>query len=337
MGVTVGLGISIPLLMIEKRRSDKKRGVVPTMDIPQTRADTFKEIMTIGIPITLSASILNIISLIDTKLILSQLQTSAGVSKDMTEILYGVYAKGVNVSNIPSAIIVPLTVSIVPAIAAAIAKKNSREAREVMESSLRVTNLMAMPAAVGLSVLSYPIFKVLYPSSNEAGPMLLAVLGISTFFICAQLIMNSILQASGYERLALISLPVGGVVKILTNYILVGNPNINIYGAPVGTLLCYIVIMIMNMVFIAVKIKDHPNFFKVSIRPLICTLVMGAAAWASYGIASRFVGETMALVCGVAGGVIVYGIMVIALKAISRDDLKLLPKGEKIADILRIR
>jgi len=337
MGVTVGLGISIPVLLIEKRRSDRKRGNLPQVDTPISRKETLTEILSIGIPITLSASLLNIISVIDTKLILDSLQNRAGFDTDMTEILYGVYAKGVNVANIPSAIIVPLTVSIVPAISAALARKQRGEAKEVMESSLRVANLIAMPAAIGLSVMSYPIFQVLFPGSNEAGPALLSILGIGTYFICTQLIMNAFLQASGHEKFALISLPVGGAVKIITNYILVSNPDINIYGAPVGTLLCYVAIVIMDIIFISVKIKEHPNFFKVSIRPLICALVMGAGAWAVYGIVSRFAGELISLACGVAVGVIIYFVLIIALKAITRDDMKLLPKGEKIANVLRIK
>ena len=337
MGVTVGLGISIPILMIEKARSDKKRGMLDTGDKPLSNMSTLKEILTIAIPITLSASILNIIAIIDTRVILSQLKAGAGFDPSMTEILYGVYAKAVNISNIPSAIIVPITVSIVPAISAAIATHNSREAKSVMESSLRVTNLLAMPAAVGLSVLSFPIFQVLVPDSHEAGAGLLAILGISTYFTCIQLVMNSILQATGHEKLALISLPLGGVVKIVTNYILVSNPDVNIYGAPVGTLLCYVAIMIMDIIFIKVLIKDSPSFIKVSIRPLICAAIMGAGVWGFYGVASRHVGGLVSLFGGVAVGVVIYFVLVVALKAITRDDLMLLPKGDKIADLLRIK
>jgi O-antigen/teichoic acid export membrane protein len=49
-----------------------------------------------------------------------------------------------------------------------------------MESSLRVTNLFAMPCAIGIAVLAYPIFNVFFPNSNEAGPVILAILGVSS-------------------------------------------------------------------------------------------------------------------------------------------------------------
>ena len=114
-------------------------------------------------------------------------------------------------------------------------------------------------------------------------------------------------------------------------------PDINIYGAPVGTLICYVTIVIMDIIFIKVKIKEHPNLFKVSIRPLICSLIMGAGAWAVYGLASRYAGELVSMICGIGAAVIIYAVLIIAFKAITRDDMKLLPKGEKIADILRIK
>jgi stage V sporulation protein B len=336
MGVTVGLGISIPVLMLEKRKSDRRRGRPDYSDTPLSSPDTFKEIMKISIPVTLSSSILNIISLIDTKIILSRLEGGAGFDHGMTEVLYGVYAKAFNITNIPSSIVVALTVSIVPAIAAAVATRNTRQSKAVMESSLRVTNLFAMPCAIGIAVLAYPIFNVFFPNSNEAGPVILAILGVSSYFICVQLVLNAILQANGFERLALISLPIGGIVMIITDYILVSNPNINIYGAPVGTLLCYIAIMIFDMLFIRAKIKGCPNFLKVVIRPLICSLVMGVTVWAIYGIVSRHAGNLISLVLGVGCGVVVYFVMVFAIRAITREDMLLLPKGEKLANMLRL-
>lgn len=337
MGVTIGLGISIPVLMLEKRRSDRSRRKLDYSDRTLSSGDTLREIMTIGIPVTLSASILNIISLIDTKIIWSRLQHGAGFDYSMAEVLYGVYAKSFNITNIPSAIIVSLTVSIVPVIAAAVATKNIRQSKAVMESSLRVTNLFAMPCAVGIAVMAYPIFNVFFPKSNGAGPVILAILGVSSYFICVQLVLNAILQANGHERLALISLPIGGIVMIIIDYILVSNPDINIYGAPVGTLFCYIAIMIVDMLFIRSRIKGCPNFFKAAIRPLICAGVMGVTVWAIYGIVSRLAGNLVSLILGVGSGVVVYFVMVIAIRAITREDMLLLPKGEKIANLLHLR
>ncbi|MGE4483860.1 MAG: oligosaccharide flippase family protein [Oscillospiraceae bacterium] len=347
VGVTIGLGLAVPVLVFYKRKMDKS---LPAsggrLDRLDSKGATLAQILRIGIPITLSSSVLNIITLIDTKLVLLRLQTGAGFSFQDAKILYGVYSKGLTLFNIPSAFIVPVTVSVVPAIAAAIARKRSYEAKDIMESSLKLTNLLALPAGVGLCVLSYPIFNVLYPGSNENGPMLLAMLGIASFFVCTQLMTNAILQASGYEKLALLTLPFGGIIKIAVNWFLVGTPGINITGAPVGTLVCYLFMTVMNISFIMWKIKDRPNFLKITVRPVICTAVMGVAAASIYGIIFKvcppsFTGSRLgllaALLASILAGVVIYGILIIALRAVTRADMKLIPKGERLADLLHIR
>ena len=347
VGVTIGLGLAVPMLMLCKRKQDKN---LPFDSVAQgtvdSRGDTLRQIFKIGIPIMLSASILNIITLIDTKLVLARLQTGAGFSYWDAKVLTGVYSKAQSLFAVPSSFIVPVTVSIIPPIAAALARKSGREAREVMESSLKITNIFALPAAVGLAVLAGPIFDALYPGSNENGPYLLMILGAASFFVCTQLMTNAILQASGNERLALITLPIGGIVKISVNWLLVGVAGVNIIGAPIGTLMCYIVITVLNIVFICRRIKEPPAFLRLFVKPAICTAVMGACAWAVNGITARAVGSVIdsaravaviALVVSVAVAVVVYFSLVLLTRTVTKADMKFIPKGDKLAKILKIQ
>jgi stage V sporulation protein B len=347
-GVTIGLGLAIPILVFYKRRLDKKN-VLETArynDTPQSRSETLKTIFKISIPITLGSAVLNIIALIDTKLVLLRLQEGAGYSYDMAKVLYGVYSKATTLYNLPSAFIVPITTSVVPAIAAAVASRRHRDAKEVMESSLRVTNLIAMPACAGLCVLAYPIFNVLYWNSNENGPLLLAIAAISAYFVCLQLMTTAILQANGFEKFPVITLPIGGLIKIVVTWFLVGNPHVGIYGAPIGTLLCYLLISLMNIIFTIWKIPNRPSFLKITLRPLICTLGMSAAAWLVYQLLFKVLSGPLgtgrlAMAVFMAGGIlaalVVYVVLVIGFKALTKEDVKLLPKGDKIAKILHIK
>lgn len=343
-GSTIGLGISIPLLVLYKNRVSTKVSSRSELDPALSSSETLKLIYKICIPITLSSSILNIISLIDTKLIYSRLQAGAGLSYYQSKILYGVYGKAQTLFNIPSAFIVPITVAVVPAISAYIARHDREGARSTMESSLKVTTLFALPAGVGLCVLSYPIFNVLYPGSNENGPALLAVLGIASFFVCIQLITNAFLQASGYEKIALLALPLGGIVKIIVNWILVGNENINIMGAPVGTLCCYIAITAFNIYFIKNTMRQPPRFLKTLLKPIICTAIMAVAALGTYsvlgnvvGLSQSKIGMMAAMVVAIIVAVIAYVIAVYITGTITKEDMRFVPKGDKIAKVLKLK
>ena len=345
VGVTIGLGLSIPIMAAYKRKIARRENPGPGTDTPNSPSDTLKQIIKVSIPITLGSSILNIITLIDTKLVLGRLQSGAGFSYDEATVLYGVYSKGLTLFNVPSSFITPIAVSVVPVIAAAIASRRRGQTKGTIESCMKLTNLLAMPAAVGLTVLSEPIFHVLYPNSNENGPGLLAMLGIASFFVCTYLITNGILQASGHEKLALVALPMGGIIKIAVNWFLVGSRDVNIAGAPIGTLACYIAITAMNIIFIAVKLPEKPNLLKITLRPAVCSGIMGVLAAAVYGLADKFLmgfvgGRMGMLVClalAIGIAIVVYLVLIIALRAVTREDVLLLPKGEKIARILKIR
>ncbi len=136
--------------------------------------------------------------------------------------------------------------------------------------------------------------------------------------------------------LPVIAVVVGGVVKVTVNYLLVGNYDINIMGAPVGTLCCFGVVALLDMVFIARVVPSPPSFLRAFAKPLVASAVMGGAAWAVCGLMSRYVGPRVGCLLGIAAGMAVYFALVVLLKVFSKDDLELMPKGDKIAKILRL-
>ncbi len=349
-GVPIGLGIALVVLIINKRKIDRSqhydRLSADAHDVPASRFRTLLSIFKVSIPITIGASFMNILTVVDYRLTLYRLQSGAGFTNEIAKTLTGVYSMAQTIMIIPSSLIVPLSVSIIPAISAAIAHRRHREAKEVMESSLKLTNLFAMPAAAGISILSFPIFNVLYPNMHKVGPNLLMIFGITSFFICMQIISTGILQANGHERIPMLIFPAGGIIQIVLDWFLVGNPDIGIIGSPIGTLSCYLSISALNFIYIVIKVNNKPNFARVFIKPALCTAVMGIAAWSVYELlfkmGSGVLGSGRAallvyLVGAIVAAVIVYGILIIATKAITREDMKLVPKGEKIADFLKIK
>ena len=260
--------------------------------------------------------------------------------------LYGAYQKCMSIYNLPFNLMVPLTASIIPAVSAARARRNDLEARKVSESALRFAALLALPAGAGLFVLGEPIIRLLTGGSTDytiAGP-LLSILGLASIFVCVQLIATSILQANGIVNLPIVTVVIGGVVKILVNYTLVGNPNIMIYGAPVGTLCCFAIAAVLNLLIIKARVPSAPSYTKVFVKPVIAAAIMGGGVWAVYGMMERILGgdqlgfldNAVAVAVAIGVGVVLYLVLVLALRVISREDLELMPKGEKLAKILHI-
>ena len=347
-GVTIGLGITIPILAFLRRRSIRNN----TYEVPSTdptvlsNKETVKELFRISIPMTLSASLLSLLSLVDTKVIMYHLHNTLLLPESMIEHQYSAYTCANTLFNLPSNILISIAVAIVPAIAAAVALKKYKESANLMSSSLKLMNLFALPAGVGLCVLASPIYQVLYWDGNTYGPQLLSIMGIASYFVCFQVISTSLVQASGYEKFSLISLPAGSVLKLICNWILVAIPTVGILGAPISSLVCYAFISLFNIAVLLKRVPEKPKLASAFVKPLICTAIMGICAWAVYGVLSNIAGGylssgrlpmAIAMVIAIGIAVIVYFIMIIVTGTLTREDMKLVPKGDKISDILKLK
>ena len=352
IGVSCGSVVALLYILFLFFR-DRGRRRTHATDTPERSGRILANLLRLAIPITLGSAATSLVTLVDTKLVMSQLTNifenvdglllnadGTGPALDAARNLYGIYSKTMSIYNLPFSMMVPLTACIIPAVSASLARRDHLGAQKVSESALRIGLLLALPMGMGLFALGGPIMGLLFPAIDVevAGP-LLSVLGLASIFVALQLLCNSILQANGMVNLPILAVIIGGVVKVIVNFILVGNPDIRINGAPVGTLCCFIVISALEIFIIRRSIPAPPSFLRAFLKPFVPSAIMAAAAWATYGLLTNFLhfGNALATIGGIGVGVVVYLVLVLALRVISREDLELMPKGDKIARILHIK
>ncbi len=366
IGVSTGSVVALVYIILLFAKGRKKEQAVGT-DTPESSRKILADLLKLAVPITLGSAASSLVTLIDNKLVMSQLRTvyetvdalASTEALDAARSLYGIYSKTMSIYNLPFSMMVPLTACIIPAVSASLSKRDDLGAQRISESAVRVGLLVALPMGMGLFALGGPIMGLLFPALDisVAGP-LLSVLGLASVFVSMQLLCNSILQAHGMVNWPILAVVIGGVVKLIINYVLVGNPDIRINGAPVGTLCCFGVIALLEMYVIRRKVPHAPRFARAVGKPLIASAVMAAAAWGCHGLADKvlrsmdlfwkineetgalyysYLGSALATLAGIAVAVIVYVILVLVLRTISREDLSLMPKGDKIAKILHIK
>lgn len=279
--------------------------------------------------------------------------------ENISRTLYGNYSGALNIYNLPTSLMAAVTAAVIPAVSGALARRDRRGAGRITGSALRISALAACPMAVGLFVLGEPIMALIFPNLNPqlAGP-LLSTLGLATLFVCMMLVCNSVLQAHGFVSLPVIIMVAGGVVKIITNYNVVIQPTIGIYGAPMGNILCFALCMTLDLVVMSRVLPRRPRYIQVFAKPLAASALMGLGAWAVYGLMSKLfeatgifmsadpvthevlglsrTGNAASTLLAILVAVVIYGVLVIALRAITKDDLMLMPKGEKIARMLHL-
>ena len=207
-------------------------------------------------------------------------------------------------------------------------------------AALKLTTLAALPAGAGLSVLAEPILLLLYPAvpdTARAAAYHLTFLGLACVFVCLMVATNGVLQSYGRPYVPVLTLLCGGVMKIVTNYLMVGDPATGIRGAAVSTLYCYALIVVLNLLAIARYVPERPGYIGLFAKPLLLTAVMALAARSSYGLLAQVLPERWAVLPAILIAAAVYILLALATGAVTRQELLALPKGEKIAQILGLR
>ncbi len=332
-------------------------------DKPEDSKAILSTLAKLAIPITLSSSVIALTNILDSRILLGQLQDALHMTEELARETKGVYDKAMTLYNLPASFMVPLTASVIPHVSAALKVRRRRQAAQISETALRTTALLAIPAGVGLFVLGEPIIRLLYSSTDvEQGGWMLSVLGVASIAVCFMLVCNSILQAYQMVTLPMITTLVGSVLKLVVAYFLIGNKDIGIRGGAISTVVCFWLIALLDLFIIKRTLPRSLSLGRVFVKPVAAAAAMGASAWAVNGLVTKallalkiFVTETEELlpdgtaamglsrmgnalvVFGAIGiAVIVYFALILVTKAISKEDLALIPKGDKIARILRV-
>lgn len=374
LGVTLGSVCGLIYLMVrdrfydlndkpEKKKTMKKfiftREEVVNSPEPMPAKETAKSLIRIAIPIALSSMVLTVSNFIDSVMIknrlayamkiggdiiknmyASSIAIDGVIDSDIPTYLYGAYGFALNIKNLIPTITMSLGVSIIPILAAEWSQRRKDGIKHSIESALRLTMLIGMPAAFGIAALATPIIDLLYGSNNPgtvpiAGPILMAY-GLPIFMYAMSSPLTNMLNAVDKMKEPLKAVAIGSVIKIGLNLILIANPKININGAPISTFACYLFITVYCMWQLLKTTGVRINMVSVFIKPFISGALCGCAAYAANLVLSgklQLNGKisTLASVC--AGGA-VYFISLLLIKGFAKEDIEMLPKGEKIAKVL---
>ncbi len=313
-----------------------------------------KSLLSVAIPVSLGTLATTITTFIDSSSILNRLdyvmekapnvitsmyQGIAEKTNDISAFIYGSYSYTTSIFNLIPTVVTAIAISALPTVTAAWTLKDKEQTKKSIETVLRITSLLALPGGIGIAVLAKPILKFIYPMESRAlaveiAAPALALLGIAVIFVSLITPINSMLQAVGRADVPVKLMLIGGSIKIVTNFILVSIPEINVKGAPVGTILCYIFLFIASMVILCKTIGMTPNIKATFLKPFISAAACGVTAILSYTLLKSLVGMRMSTVISIILAAIIYAICLLFLKTLTKDDIIMLPKGKKFVKIL---
>jgi stage V sporulation protein B len=333
---------------------------------PAPKKQLLKEMIRVAIPMVLSSSILNLTNFIDTFNVNRLLRQTVAKYPDVIDRIYGatfqmagtlpqnragyiwgLYNTALDFRTLIPTIVTALGVSALPAISAAYTLHDKGTVQKTINTVLRIALMISLPAGFGMAVLSREIMTLFYESKNpgmavHAAPMMMTF-GIATALMAVSAPVISMLQGIGRTDVPVKSLLAGTAVKIGANMLLVSNPEINVNGATIGTILFYVVIVSVNLFMLLRVSKTRVKVVSVLLKPLGCALLCAGAAWVTNSVAQRFLprfigSEQLVLLIAVAASVAlaaaIYGLSMLLCRGITADDLNMLPKGKKIGKVL---
>ncbi len=321
----------------------KRNRIVATLQADRTETvesskNIFKMLIYLTVPITIGVSILPIMNIADVAIVMNRLQ-AIGFNYDTSNALYGqLTGMAGSIINIPQALALSISLSMVPAVAMAQSTKDHSFLSENVRLGFRTAMMLGVPCAFGLMSLSEPIMLLLFPlraeSASSAAPSLF-YLSAGIIFLAVAQTMAGILQGLDKASAAVYSLIAGLIVKIILTYVLTGIDSLNVQGAAIASSAAYGVVGILNLMAVKRICKVTFDWKLTVLKPLLCGGLMSVCVLLSYSLFSSIFGNMITTALSICIGAGVYGIALIASKSILPNEIKALPKGETLYRLLK--
>ncbi len=224
--------------------------------------------------------------------------------------------------GLPIILTTALAASLVPAVSEAHATRNNDRIIERASTAMKIANLFAIPACIGLCVLATPISQLIYATPN-AGPVI-AVISLSIIFLGWQQITAGILQGLGRTIIPMLSIFIGLMVKAILDYQLTGTIELGINGAAWATNLNFAIAALINLVFVKRYVGSVINCMNL-LKIIISAMAMGGATQVSFMFLVDMVGNGVAVAISILVALIVYILSLWITKAIVMDDMYHMP------------
>lgn len=352
LGVTVGSLVGFLYLLHCRKKAGyavtpaEVSSALPTL----SKGETVRRLTKTALPIGLGALAVNLAGLVDTTFLQMRMGDLMATQQEVLlscyagmiprinlengtvpNFLYGCYSQALTLFMVVPSVTQAFGISALPSVTNAYAGKNKEALQSGVTAVLRLTCLFCIPAGLGLSVLSYPISTLVFGArpSMEITARVLSLLGVSAIFAALSTPINSMLQAVGRVDLPVKLLVVGLSIKAALNYILSGIPQINLLGAAIGTLCCYVFLTVAGLILLLRVTKVRLSLFSILVKPFFASLLCCAAAYVGQNALRNLLPAVVSTGCALVIAVGIYLISLWLLCAIHKSDLTLLRKGKK--------
>lgn len=178
-----------------------------------------------------------------------------------------------------------------------------------------------------------PILNLLFPNANE-GAFIFQVSSLTIIFTVLEQTVNGALQGLGKIYVPAIALTIGVAIKFILNLILVPIPTIGAAGAAFATVACHAVAFAIGFYVLKRHMKLDLKFSKFVIKPFLATFVMAVCSYGVYLLLGGINAGKLVTIISILVAIIIYVLALIVLKLFTKEELLMIPYGNKLYKIL---
>ncbi|MGN0245382.1 MAG: polysaccharide biosynthesis C-terminal domain-containing protein [Lachnospiraceae bacterium] len=301
-------------------------------------SEIFKIIFSLVTPFILSTFIYNFSTSLDETIYRKILKLMKDVDVSQIAIWYGVYSgKAVVISNIPIAIASAMSAAMIPSVSGKYATGDVKGTRSKVHTAILTTMLIAIPSMVGIFVLAEPVVSFLFPGQSNiplAGALLRA-LSVTVVFYSLSTLTNAVLQGIGKVTTPVYHAAIALVVQTLVLIPCLIFTELNLYCIAIATIVYSFLMCVLNQRAVRKYLDYKQDMKKIFVLPFLASVIMGIVAYFAYKLLFAFLkSNAVSLLISVAVAAFIYGILILKLGVLNKDDILAMPKGKKLAGIL---
>ncbi|MCM1124341.1 MAG: polysaccharide biosynthesis protein [Eubacterium sp.] len=293
--------------------------------------EIFKTIFTIVTPFILSTFIYNCSTVVNMSIYYGILIDYQKVDSVTAHIDYGIFnTQAISVVNIPIAIASAMSSATIPGVSTSFVRKEYKKTRGQVSKAIRMTMLIAIPAAAGLTVLAKPIMHFIFPQKDslDQAAGLLAVLAVTVILYCLSTLTNAVLQGIGKVNTPVIHSAVALAVQAAGLVVLLWFTDLNLYALACANIIYSLVMCILNQISVGKHLGYRQEVVRTFIIPFIASLVMSVAAYVVYHVLYMVVPVSrIVLIVAIGVGALIYFALVLLMGGVTEKELKAFPKG----------
>ncbi|MCM1091491.1 MAG: polysaccharide biosynthesis protein [Muribaculum sp.] len=339
-GVVVAMLFMVGIYVLNRRmlqrriRHDKHTNM-------ESYGDIVKTITMVVTPFILSTAVYNLSDVINSTIYTETLPRLKEVDSIFYVDNYGVFSSlAQTISKIPIAFATAMATAMIPTVTASIAAKRFDETKIKIGVAVKTTMVISIPSAVGLFVLAKPVTALLFPSQSDetltyAGVLLMS-LSLSVVFYALSTLNSNVLQGLGRVNVPIVNAAIALAVQTVTVLVLLWYTKLDLYSLAIANTVYSGMMCLMNQWAVRRAVGYRQELLKSFGIPFLASAFMGLAAWAVYeGVFIATKSMRVAVLPAVAVAVVVYFVMLLALRGLTEEELRGFPKGHLLVRLAK--